>query len=274
MSLAHPGYETGPLANRSGSLKLAALDSQLPVTLMPLFRFLVAAAASLALLIGSHRPTGPRSCPARAGPAAAVAAGTAGRRRPRPPVASAPSPRAAACHNGMSFDRFLADLKQQAVADGVSQRALAEAAPYLVYDQSIVNRDRGQRVFGQVFTEFARNRASDGAAKNAQARIRMHAAAFDRAEKEYGVPPAVIAAFWGLESSFGAELGKLHTLPSLVSLAYDCRRSEMFQKETIAALKIIDRGDLTASRDDRLMGRRTRPDAVSADALFQLCGGL
>ena len=174
----------------------------------------------------------------------------------------------------MSFDRFLADLKQQAVAEGVSQRALTEAAPYLVYDQSIVNRDRGQRVFGQVFNEFARNRASDGAAKNAQARVRMHAAAFARAEKEYGVPPAVIAAFWGLESSFGAELGKLHTLPSLVSLAYDCRRSEMFQKETIAALKIIDRGDLTASRDDRLMGRRTRPDAISADALFQLCGGL
>ncbi len=69
----------------------------------------------------------------------------------------------------MSFDRFLADLKQQAVAEGVSQRALAEAAPYLVYDQSIVNRDRGQRVFGQVFNEFARNRASEGAAKNAQA---------------------------------------------------------------------------------------------------------
>ena len=75
--------------------------------------------------------------------------------------------------------------------------------------------------------------------------IKIHAAAFARAEKEYGVPPAVIAAFWGLESSFGAKLGNLHTLPSLVSLAYDCRRSEMFQKETIAALKIIDRGDLT-----------------------------
>ena len=58
----------------------------------------------------------------------------------------------------MTFDRFLADLKQQAVAAGVSQRALAEAAPYLVYDQGIVNRDRGQRVFGQVFTEFAGRR--------------------------------------------------------------------------------------------------------------------
>jgi lytic murein transglycosylase len=98
-----------------------------------------------------------------------------------------------------------------------------------------------------VFTEFAKRRASDGAAQSGKARVRMNAAAFERAEKEYGVPPAVIAAFWGLESSFGAELGNLHTLPSLVSLAYDCRRSEMFQNETIAALKIVERGDLTAS---------------------------
>jgi len=57
----------------------------------------------------------------------------------------------------------------------------------------------------------------------------------------------VIAAFWGLESDFGANMGKLPTLRSLVSLAYDCRRSEMFQNETIAALKIIERGDLTPS---------------------------
>ena len=69
--------------------------------------------------------------------------------------------------------------------------------------------------------------------------------AFARAEKEYGVPPAVIAAFWGLESDFGANMGNLPTLRSLVSLAYDCRRSEMFPNETIAALKIIDRGDLS-----------------------------
>ena len=78
-----------------------------------------------------------------------------------------------------------------------------------------------------------------------QAKIKTYAAAFARAEKEYGVPPAVIAAFWGLESDFGANMGNLPTLRSLVSLAYDCRRSEMFQNETIAALKIIDRGDLT-----------------------------
>jgi lytic murein transglycosylase len=160
----------------------------------------------------------------------------------KPPAA--PSPRAAACHNGASFDRFLADLKQQAVSAGVSQRALSEAAPYLVYDQGIVNRDRGQRVFGQVFTEFAGRMAAPYRMQQGQARIKTYAATFARAEREYGVPPAVIAAFWGLESDFGANVGNLPTLRSLVSLAYDCRRSERFAGETIAALKIIDRGDL------------------------------
>ena len=145
----------------------------------------------------------------------------------------------------MSFDRFLTELKQQAVAAGVSPSALAEAAPYLVYDQSIVNRDRGQRVFGQAFTEFAGRMAANFRMQQGQARIKANAAAFARAEKEYGVPPAVIAAFWGLESDFGANMGSLPTLRSLVSLAYDCRRSERFQGETIAALKIIARGDLT-----------------------------
>src|ERR1700716_171838 len=159
--------------------------------------------------------------------------------------AAAPALRGASCHNGMTFDRFLADLKQQAVAAGVSQRALAEASPYLVYDQGIVNRDRGQRVFGQVFTEFAGRMAATYRMQQGQARIKTYAAAFARAEKEYGVAPAVIAAFWGLESDFGANMGHLPTLRSLVSLPYDCRRSQMFANETIAALKIIDRGDLT-----------------------------
>ena len=162
-----------------------------------------------------------------------------------PRAAPVSIPRAASCHNGANFDRFLADLKQQAIAAGVSQRAIGEAAPYLVYDQGIVNRDRGQRVFGQVFTEFAGRMAAPYRMQQGQARIKTYAAAFARAEKEYGVPAAVIAAFWGLESDFGANMGNLPTLRSLVSLAYDCRRTERFVGETIAALKIVDRGDLT-----------------------------
>ena len=165
--------------------------------------------------------------------------------QPRP--APAASPHAASCHNGASFEKFLGELKQRALAEGVSQSAIDEAAPYLVYSQGIVNRDRGQRVFGQLFTEFAGRMAATYRMQQGQARIKTYAAAFARAEKEYGVPPAVIAVFWGLESDFGANMGNLPVLPSLVSLAYDCRRSERFQNETIAALKIIDRGDLTAN---------------------------
>ena len=151
----------------------------------------------------------------------------------------------ARCHNGQSFDQFLTQLKQDAVAAGVSQRAIAAASPGMVYDQGIVNRDRGQRVFGQIFTEFSGRMASEGRRVRGQQLIQTYAQAFARAEKEYGVPPAVITAFWALESDFGAVQGKLPTLRSLVSLAYDCRRSEMFRQETIAALKIIDRGDLS-----------------------------
>ena len=151
----------------------------------------------------------------------------------------------ARCHGGQSFDQFLAGLKQDALAAGVSQRALAQASPGLVYDQGIVNRDRGQRVFGQIFTEFSGRMATEGRRVKGQQLIQTYAQAFARAEKEYGVPPAVITAFWALESDFGAVQGKLPTLRSLVSLAYDCRRSQMFHDETIAALKIIDRGDLS-----------------------------
>lgn len=140
-------------------------------------RFAIAAAALLTLAL----PASAQLAPPPAKPAA--------------PRATGPSPRAASCHNGANFDRFLVDVKQQAVAAGVSQRTIAAASPYLVYDQGIVNRDRGQRVFGQLFTEFAGRMAAPYRMQNGQQHIKQHAAAFARAEKEYGVPPAVIAAF-------------------------------------------------------------------------------
>jgi lytic murein transglycosylase len=195
------------------------------------------------LIFSSLASAQPFPAPVRTPRPAAVPANPTAAPTPRPTTSA--SPRAASCHNGLSFDRFLAELKQKAVAAGVSPHAIAEASPGLVYDQGIVNRDRGQRVFGQVFTEFAGRMAAPYRMQQGQERIRTYQAAFARAEKEYGVPPAVIAAFWGLESDFGANMGNLPTLRSLVSLAYDCRRSEMFENETIAALKIIDRGDLS-----------------------------
>ncbi|TAK49873.1 MAG: lytic murein transglycosylase [Xanthobacteraceae bacterium] len=151
----------------------------------------------------------------------------------------------APCRSSGPFEPWLVHVKQEAAAAGVSQRTLAAAAPYLVYDQGIVNRDRGQRVFGQAFIEFSDRMAAAYRMQQSQARLKSHAAAFARAEQQYGVPGPVIAAFWGLESDFGVNQGKLPTLTSLATLAYDCRRAAMFREELIAALKVVERGDLS-----------------------------
>ena len=63
----------------------------------------------------------------------------------------------------------------------------------------------------------------------------------------YGVPAPVLVAIWGLETDFGANIGKMDTIRSLATLAFDCRRQAKFHEELIHALQIIDRGDMPAS---------------------------
>src|SRR5215475_4585586 len=153
---------------------------------------------------------------------------------------------AAPCRTSGSFDQWLDRFKQEAAAQGISRNAIAQASPYLVYDQRIINIDRGQRVFAQSFLEFSSKMLPGGRISQGIAQIKKHAATFARAEQQYGVPPAVIAGFWGLESDFGANMGKDQALRSIVSLAYDCRRAEMFRGHLFDALRLIERGDLTA----------------------------
>jgi lytic murein transglycosylase len=147
-----------------------------------------------------------------------------------------------------SFERWLDAFKQEATAQGVSGSTLAAAAPYLVYDQSIVNKDRGQRVFAQTYLEFAGRMVAPYRLERGAKLIQTHGATFRRIEQQYGVPAAPIVAFWGLETDFGANIGNLPTLRSLVSLAYDCRRPALFRTQLLAALKIIQRGDLSAEQ--------------------------
>ena len=149
------------------------------------------------------------------------------------------------CRNaGPGFEPWLAQFRKEAATKGVSQKTLALALDGMTLDQGIINRDRGQSFFAQSFLSFSDKLASTNRVQSGQKRLQMHKDAFQRAEKEYGVPGAVIAAFWALESDFGAGMGKLPVLRSLASLAWDCRRGPMFREELLAALKIIDRGDL------------------------------
>jgi lytic murein transglycosylase len=166
-------------------------------------------------------------------------------------VLASPAAQAAPCRTSGSYDAWLAGLEREAVAQGISQRAIAAAAPALTYDQHIVNIDRGQRVFTKTFLEFSGRMAAAYRIQRGQALIKANAPTFARIEQQYGVPAPVIVSFWALESDFGANMGNYHSLSAIASLAYDCRRGDKFRAQLLDALRLIDRGDLAA---DEMIG--------------------
>jgi lytic murein transglycosylase len=159
-------------------------------------------------------------------------------------TAQVPAKPNAGCRNSGDFSRWLNGFQKEATAQGISARTWAAASPYLTLDQNIIWTDRGQKFFAQSFLEFSDKLASRGRLQSGISQVAKHRATFARAEKEYGVPAAVITAFWALESDFGSGMGNKPVLRSLATLAYDCRRSELFRGELLAALKIVERGDL------------------------------
>lgn len=155
------------------------------------------------------------------------------------------------CSNTGRFETWLAEFKKDALAQGISQSAINAASPYLVFEQRIINIDRSQRFFAQDFLEISTKMLPSGRLTGGAAKMKQYKALFDREEKEFGVPASVITAFWGLESDFGVGQGKDHAIKSLATLAYDCRRSEMFRGHLFDALRLIERGDLRA---DEMIG--------------------
>jgi lytic murein transglycosylase len=163
-------------------------------------------------------------------------------------LAAGPVAAAAPCHGNVSFERWLDDFKREALAQGVSPSTVASALTGIAFDQGIVNRDRGQGVFAQSFLQFSDRMAAAYRIQKGGALIKKHAATFARIEREFGVPAEPIVAFWGLETDFGANIGNLPTLRSLATLAFDCRRPDKFRPELLDALRVIQRGDLTAQQ--------------------------
>jgi lytic murein transglycosylase len=155
---------------------------------------------------------------------------------------------AAACRSGVSFEKWLEDYKREAVAEGVSRAVVDQALAGVAFDPAIVSKDRGQGVFQQSFLQFAGRMADGYRVQSGAAKMKQHAALLARIEQQFGVPPQPMVAFWGLETDFGANNGNLPVLRSLVTLAYDCRRSEMFREELTYALKVVQRGDIAPAQ--------------------------
>jgi lytic murein transglycosylase len=152
---------------------------------------------------------------------------------------------AASCGTS-SFDTWLADFKTEAASKGISQAAISAGLNGVTVDQSVLSRDRSQKVFSQSFEEFSGRMVPPRLTRGSNM-MKQYGSVLSRIEETYGVPGEVLVAIWGLETDFGVNTGKFPTIRSLATLAYDCRRADEFRAELMDALRIVERGDLAPS---------------------------
>ena len=147
---------------------------------------------------------------------------------------------------GGDFNTFLSAMGRDATAAGVSRNVIDQAFAGVAIDQAVLTFDRRQRgTFRKSFEEYAATRVIPARITRARRLMQTHAALLSRIERQFGVPKELLMVIWTLESDNGTgDMGKLPVVRTIATLAHDCRRTELFQTELIAALKILQRGDL------------------------------
>jgi lytic murein transglycosylase len=147
---------------------------------------------------------------------------------------------------GGDFNAFVAAFSREAAGRGISQQTLRSAFAGVTQDRRVLAFDRRQRgTFRKSFEDYVRTRVTGGRLKRGAQMLKRHAALFARIERQFGVPAPILVAIWGLETDFGSgDMGKLPVIRVLATMAHDCRRTELFQRELLAALQIVQRGDL------------------------------
>ena len=147
---------------------------------------------------------------------------------------------------GGDFNSFVSAMAAEAQAAGISQAVISQAFAGITQDPAVLNFDRRQRgTFNKSFEQYVSTRVGAGRINIGRQMLLRHASLLSRIEQQYGVPPQIVVAIWGLESDFGkGDIGKMPVIRTLMTMAHDCRRTELFQGELLAALKILQRGDL------------------------------
>src|ERR1700678_1526790 len=153
---------------------------------------------------------------------------------------------ALAARCGGDFNSFVASMSAEAAAAGISQGVISQALGGVTEDMSVLNFDRRQRyTFNKSFEQYVSTRVGSGRINGGRAMLQRNAALLSSIEAKFGVPRQILVAIWGLETDFGkGDMGKLPVTRPPATVAHDCRRTELFQGELLAALKILQRGDL------------------------------
>jgi len=158
------------------------------------------------------------------------------------------SARAADCGDSADgFNQWLASFKQVALQNGIFQQVIDASLNGVTFDSSVAAHDRGQN-FGSNFAAFSARHVTPSRIKKGKTMLLAYAEPLERIEQRYGVPGPVLVAIWGLETDFGAGLGSYPTFSALATLAYDCRRAQVYRAELIDALMLVQRGLMRPSQ--------------------------
>ena len=145
------------------------------------------------------------------------------------------------------YDAWVASFRARATGQGISQSTLATGFRNAGYLPGVITRDRSQTEFKRSLEDYLSIAASDERVSKGRAAFARHKATLNALENKYGVDAEIIAAIWGLESFFGERRGNVPVISATSTLAYDGRRGAFFEKQLIAALKILQNGDVTAA---------------------------
>ncbi|MEQ1651538.1 MAG: lytic murein transglycosylase [Hyphomicrobium sp.] len=157
---------------------------------------------------------------------------------------------AKSCGNdGAGFQGWLEAFKGRAASQGMSNGTISKTLGSIAYDRNVIRLDRSQKSFKLSFNQFYARRVSPQLISRGRSMMSKHRATLDRMEKRFGVPAEIVIAIWGLETNYGSDRGQgLSIIQALATLAYDCRRSAFFEPQLVAALKIVERGDMSVGQ--------------------------
>jgi lytic murein transglycosylase len=144
---------------------------------------------------------------------------------------------------GGDFGQFVQGLKAEALQRGHPQAAVDAFFAEADFSQRALDADRRQGIFTIPFTEFARRLISQNRIDNGRANAQRWAPVFDEIERRFGVSRGILLSFWAFETDYGAFQGDYNTLDAIVTLAWDCRRPELFRPEVFGALTLYQNGD-------------------------------
>lgn len=145
------------------------------------------------------------------------------------------------------FDLWLKGMQGRAAARGISgsgQAALMQAG----FLPGVIEKSQNQTEFTRTTEDYLAIATAPDRVSQGRAELAARAGLLAQIETAYGVAPQIVTAIWGLESRYGARMGDAPLISALATLAYAGRRADFFEGQLVAALKILDRGDITPGR--------------------------